>query len=206
VIDPIHDGHSFRVSTSAHPFPPSVTVADRPSDAARLRSAIDRHYDFVWRTLRYLGVPDGDADDGAQQVFCVLARRIGDVVPGTEMAFLFTTTTRVASEARRTARRRPPATGGDIDELVAAMPSAEELIDKRRASETLREVLGAMPMDLRVVFVLFEVEELTLVEIASLLEIKLGTATSRLRRARESFQSIVRRRQATLHHAAGAKR
>jgi RNA polymerase sigma-70 factor (ECF subfamily) len=125
---------------------------------------------------------------------------------GTEMAFLFTTTTRVASEARRTARRRPPATGGDIDELVAAMPSAEELIDKRRASETLREVLGAMPMDLRVVFVLFEVEELTLVEIASLLEIKLGTATSRLRRARESFQSIVRRRQATLHHAAGAKR
>ena len=74
---------------SAHPFPPSVTVADRPSDAARLRSALDRHYDFVWRTLRYLGVPDGDADDSAQQVFCVLARRIGDVVPGTEMAFLF---------------------------------------------------------------------------------------------------------------------
>jgi RNA polymerase sigma-70 factor (ECF subfamily) len=180
-------------------------MADRAPDAVRLRRALDRHYDFVWRTVRYHGVPDGDADDAAQNVFCVLARRMEGIVPGTEMAFLFTTATRVASEARRTARRRPPATGDDADDLVAPLPSAEELIDKQRANETLREVLEAMPLDLRTVFALFELEELTLVEIAQLLEIKVGTATSRLRRARESFQGIVRRRQAALRHAAGAK-
>ena len=45
----------------------------------RVRALVDEHYDFVWRTLRYLGLTDADAEDAAQQVMCVLARRIADV-------------------------------------------------------------------------------------------------------------------------------
>jgi RNA polymerase sigma-70 factor (ECF subfamily) len=79
-------------------------------------------------------------------------------------------------------------------------------VDLQRARHALKEVLDAMPLDLRVVFVFFELEEMTLVEIAGLLEIKLGTATSRLRRAREAFQGIVRRRQAAQKHVASGGR
>jgi RNA polymerase sigma-70 factor (ECF subfamily) len=75
------------------------------------------------------------------------------------------------------------------------MPTAEELLDERRAQDLLRHVLDSMPVDLRVVFVLFEIEELTLREVATLLDIPLGTVGSRLRRARASFQGIVRRLQ-----------
>lgn len=52
-----------------------------------------------------------------------------------------------------------------------------------------------MPFELRVVFVLNEVEELTGPEIAELLDIPVGTVASRLRRARALFEEKVRRHQ-----------
>jgi RNA polymerase sigma-70 factor (ECF subfamily) len=57
----------------------------------------------------------------------------------------------------------------------------------------LQEVLDQMPLELRAVFVLYEIEELTMAEIAEAVGIPPGTAASRLRRARESFHAIVRR-------------
>jgi len=50
-----------------------------------------------------------------------------------------------------------------------------------------------MEMDLRAVFVLFELEELSTAEIAATLEIPMGTVSSRLRRAREEFQAATKR-------------
>ncbi len=50
-----------------------------------------------------------------------------------------------------------------------------------------------MPADLRVIFVLFELEGLEVQQIAALQEIPLGTASSRLRRAREEFSAIAKR-------------
>ena len=170
--------------------------------AQRLRGIIDQNYDFVWRTVRYLGVDEASAEDAAQQVMCILARRLAEIATGAEMSFLFSTAVRVASEARRAARRRPMSDGSDVDELVAGVPSPEELADERCARAVLRAVIDAIPTELRVVFVLFEIEELTLAQIAEMLGIPSGTAASRLRRARESFQGIVRRMQARQRHRA----
>ena len=172
------------------------------SDASnqRIRHVVDRYYDFVWRALRFQGVPDAHVEDSAQLVFCVLARKIGDVAPGAESAFLFSTAARVASEARRAAQRRPVASDADVDLLAIPLPSPDELLDQRRARQTLDEVLAAMPVDLRAVFVLFEIEELTIPEIAAVVGVRVGTAASRLRRAREEFQAILRRRFAARSH------
>jgi RNA polymerase sigma-70 factor, ECF subfamily len=168
--------------------------AENPT--ARLRRVIDHHYDSLWRTLRYLGVPEASVDDAAQQTLCVLARRLNDVESGAEVAFLFATAIRVASEARRSVRRNRAEPVQDVDSFPTTAASTEELVDQRRAREVLEQVLEAIPSDLRIVFVLFEIEELALAEIAGLLGIPTGTAASRLRRARESFQTVVRRRQA----------
>jgi RNA polymerase sigma-70 factor, ECF subfamily len=183
---------------------PSDTADARVGDAdrgtedptARLRRVIDNHYDSLWRTLRYLGVPEASVDDAAQQTLCVLARRLNDVASGAEIAFLFATAIRIASEARRAARRNHSEPVEDIDSFPATAASPEELLDQRRAHEVLEQVLDAIPIDLRVVFILFEIEELALAEIANLLGIPTGTVASRLRRGRESFQTVVRRRQA----------
>lgn len=185
----------------APPCPPVHLEAAAPSNTGReaargrLRGIIDRHYDFIWRTVRYLGVPDASAEDAAQQVLCVLARRLDGVAPEAEVSFLFATARRVASDARRAARRRPQSGVADVETLAAPIPNAEDLLDERRARDLLGQVLDSMPADLRIVFVLFEIEELTLREVATLLDIPLGTVGSRLRRARGTFQGIVRRLQ-----------
>jgi RNA polymerase sigma-70 factor (ECF subfamily) len=197
VIDGAGAGHLSAVTLLMREIEAPVADSGAEASTGRLRSALDRHHDFVWRTVRYLGVPDAGADDAAQQVFCVFAARMAEVPPAAEVSFLLTTAMRVASDVRRKARRRPAAVDDAVDEIAAALPGPEELLDRQRARQALQEVLDAMPVDLRVVFVLFELEEKTLVEIAELLELKVGTATSRLRRAREAFQAIVRRRQAT---------
>jgi len=52
-----------------------------------------------------------------------------------------------------------------------------------------------MDLDLRTVFVLYELEEMTMAEIATTLELPPGTVASRLRRGREAFQTAVARLQ-----------
>src|SRR5580704_13315081 len=96
---------------------------------ARLRKLIDAHFGLVWRTLRYHGVPEANADDAAQQVFCVLARRLAEVRPGTERAFLFGTAYRVASDVRHAASRRPSGTEENLNQIEAPIPSADILLD-----------------------------------------------------------------------------
>ncbi|HEY0468747.1 MAG TPA: sigma factor-like helix-turn-helix DNA-binding protein, partial [Polyangiaceae bacterium] len=60
-----------------------------------------------------------------------------------------------------------------------------------------------MPEDLRLVFVLFELEELSTRQIAELCEIPVGTAASRLRRAREDFEQRVARAEARRRFSGG---
>jgi RNA polymerase sigma-70 factor, ECF subfamily len=80
-----------------------------------------------------------------------------------------------------------------LEQAEHPMSNPEELADQKRARQLLDEALDAMDLDLRAVFVLFELEELTAPEIAALLELPVGTVSSRLRRAREEFRAIVAR-------------
>lgn len=158
--------------------------------AAKLRALQNEHFEFLWRSLRRLGVPEADVDDAVQQVFLVAARR--EIQPGAERSFLFATALRVASHARRTLRRRRES-GDEPPDQTDVVPSPEELLDQRRARALLDEVLESLPLDVRAVFILFELEEMTVVEIAAMLGIPGGTASSRLRRGREMFQQAVAR-------------
>ncbi len=168
----------------------SASPAPFVIDAPKLRALQEEHFEFLWRSLRRLGVPEADVDDAVQQVFLVAARRT--IQPGAERAFLFSTALRVASHARRTLRRRREA-DEPVPEQTDLSPSPEELLDQRRARALLDEVLSSLPLDLRAVFILYELEELTVVEIALMLGIPGGTAASRLRRARECFHETVER-------------
>jgi RNA polymerase sigma-70 factor (ECF subfamily) len=152
----------------------------------------DEHFEFVWRSARRLGVPEADADDATQQVFIVAAGKLAAIAPGSERAFLFATALRVASHVRRAQKRRGevPCEMGDTAD---ASPSAEELVDRRRARALLDEVLESLPIEARAVFILFELEEMTLAEIAATLGIPIGTAASRLRRGRELFAAAIAR-------------
>jgi RNA polymerase sigma-70 factor (ECF subfamily) len=152
------------------------------------------HYELVWRSLRRLGVPASSVEDAAQQVLVVLSRRLAEVRPGAERAFLLSTATRVAADFRKMQRRRRE----DFDERslgaqLSDSPLPDEQLDRERARRLLDAVLDAIPDELRTVFVFFEFEGMKTNDIAELLELPPGTVASRLRRAREAFESAAAR-------------
>lgn len=159
-----------------------------------LRALFDAHYGPIWRLLRRLGVRPERLDDAAQEVFWVAARRLGDIVPGREGSFLYGVALRVASgEGRRQAAIVPLAALEDAPPLVDGRPLPDDELDRRRARALLDEVLEGMPQELRAVLVLAELEGLEIRAIAALQGIPAGTASSRLRRAREEFAAVAKR-------------
>jgi len=172
--------------------PPRLGAADKD----RLRGMFAAHYDSVWRLLRRLGLDPASADDAAQQVFLVAARRLSDIDREKERSFLCGTATRVAAGLRQKARRRGEEAleTDDAAEGPSSQPTgADELVDRKRKRELLDRILGQMEEELRVVLVLAEMEDLGKREIADILAIPEGTAASRLRRAREDFQARLTR-------------
>jgi RNA polymerase sigma-70 factor (ECF subfamily) len=167
-------------------------VVEAPVQVVRLRDLYGRYADFVARQLRRLGVYDADLEDAVQEVFIVTSRRLEEIVPDRERAFLFGTAMRVASHARRDRGRRRDAVDTDATARVPDQtPGADELLERRRARALLDQILDRMTDDLRAAFVLFELEGLTMAEIAALLEVPPGTIASRIRRAREQFEREV---------------
>jgi RNA polymerase sigma-70 factor, ECF subfamily len=164
-----------------------------------LRAVFQAHYASVWRLLRRLGVRHGHLDDAAQEVFWVAARRFEDIEPGREHAFLYGVALRIAGQELKKQKAADPIADLEAVPRVAdARPSPEEQLEQRQARELLDSVLDAMPPELRVIFVLFELEGLEVQQIAALQAIPLGTASSRLRRAREEFSAIAKRVRAAL--------
>jgi RNA polymerase sigma-70 factor (ECF subfamily) len=182
---------------------PNVTLGDRflaavPTEARasyekRWRALVNDHVDFIWRSLRRLGVLEADLADAVQQVFLVVARKIDLVREGSERGFLFQTAIRVASDSRRSRSRRREVPEDLLDSLPDEGPRPDEGLEARLRRAQLDRILDKMPIELRAVFVLSEIEEMTMAQIAVLMDTPPGTVASRLRRARVEFSELVAR-------------
>jgi RNA polymerase sigma-70 factor, ECF subfamily len=182
---------------------PNVTLDDRflaavPTEARasyekRWRALASDHVDFIWRSLRRLGVFEADLADAVQQVFLVAARKIDLMRERSERGFLFQTAIRVASDSRRTRTRRHEVPVDILDSLPDEGPRPDEDLEARLRRAQLDRILDEMPIELRAVFVLSEIEELTMAQIAVLMDTPPGTVASRLRRARAEFSELVAR-------------
>jgi RNA polymerase sigma-70 factor (ECF subfamily) len=181
-----------------------LLVEPRPLDQAARRSRLEKmfraHHELVWRTLRRLGLGPEQAADAAQQAFLIAAERLEDIRAGSERAFLFGTAIRLARTAYRSSRRFQ--LEDDMDHRADAGSRLEEVVDRRRAVELADRVLAQMEPSLLTVFVLFEIEGLSTPEIAELIGVPLGTAASRLRRAREAFRATAARMERTMRREA----
>ncbi len=165
------------------------------------------HHDFVWRTLRRMGVSERDALDARQKVFLIAHRSLGSFEGRSSVkTWLCGIALRVASDYRRSAVSRR-------EVLVAEVPvgescQAEQLrqLEERERIAALDAILTELPVDQRTVFVLFELEEMSGEQIAALLVVPEGTVRSRLRLARRAFSRILAERQGrTACLAAGAR-
>lgn len=164
----------------------------------RVRDAVVAHHDFLWRFLRRLGVREAAVDDALQQVFLVAMAKLPQVEPGAERPYLVGVARGIAANARRGQRRAREVSGEipDVDGGDDCRPDV--LVAERETRDLLDGVLAELPEDLREVFVLCELEELSGAEVADLLALPRGTVASRLRRAREEFEGAAKRLRARL--------
>ena len=164
-----------------------------PAAALDVRSVFDAHGAFVWRTLRRLGVSESNVEDVAQEVFLVVHRRLPDYDDRSGMrAWLYGISARKASEHRRRAWvRRERSVEAPPDD--GAPPEQHAELERREARAMLTAILGKLDDKKREVFVLFELEELPLAEVAEAVGCPLQTAYSRLQAARATVQAAVTR-------------
>jgi RNA polymerase sigma-70 factor (ECF subfamily) len=152
----------------------------------------EAHFDFVWRSARRLGVRPGAVEDVVQEVFVIVHCRLATFEGrSTLRTWLYGIVLRVTREHHRRAGRAHAegAPGGDPsagDAEHHVLP--DERLARAEAVQILEVVLDEMPLERREVFVMVELEQMTIPEIALLLSEKTNTIYSRLRLAREDFE------------------
>ena len=151
----------------------------------------------MWRALGRLGVPEADLKDATQKVFLTAFLKLGEFEGRSLLStWLWGICRRVALAHRRSAAiKREVVTDPALFDAVAdrRAPQAEPGARDSAEQVAIDNVLAKMSEAHRVVFLLFEVDEMEGPAIAALLDIPLGTVRSRVRYARELFAREVRR-------------
>lgn len=170
--------------------PPPAWEAVRRGDPAAIDAICQDWLPTVLQWCRRLAGPRVDADHAAQEVFVVVLRRVHTVQRREQLpSWMFAVTRRVLAQHRRRAwvRRWMP---GEVPDFADSGATPAEATEQREVSRQVTRILEQMPDDLRAVLVLCDVEERTDPEAAELLGLKVGTAKSRLRRARQRFKEL----------------
>jgi RNA polymerase sigma-70 factor (ECF subfamily) len=178
------------------PRPSRETAAVLPS----FRAIYDGYFDFVWTSARRLGVPVDAVDDVVQEIFVVVNARLGTVEqPASLRSWIYGVVRRTVSTYHRKRRVRTANESFDPFEDGAnpMQPSPLDLAVQSDEIRLLWRLLGELGPLKREVFVLAELEDMTMPEIAEAIEVPLNTAYSRLRVARQEFELALARHTAS---------
>lgn len=162
----------------------SESQSESGVDPATLRRIFDENVAFVWRSLRHLGIGESDIEDVCQEVFIVVHRKFAEFEGRSALrTWLYGICLRVAKDHRRRAYVRREVA---VSEPPRSAQSATQEEDYRRteARKTLGAILDRLDDDKRAVFVLYEIEGLSMKEVAESMDCPLQTAYSRLHAAR----------------------
>jgi RNA polymerase sigma-70 factor (ECF subfamily) len=157
------------------------------------------HFPFVWRSVRRLGIPAGSVEDAVQEVFVVVHRKLGEFEGRSSLkTWLFGIVLRVVRDQRRAMRRKGMPLAQEDPETVKdeAARGPDERAAKAEAVRALHALLDELDDEKREIFVLAELEQMSVPEIADVLSVNLNTVYSRLRAARQQFEEAVARHRA----------
>jgi RNA polymerase sigma-70 factor (ECF subfamily) len=179
-MDPAGKGQAFDVQARAPALPD-------------FRAIFEEQFAYVWNSLRHFGVRPSDLEDLAHEVFFRVHERLPEYDPSRPLRpWLFAFAYRVAAAHRRLARHRVEVFDAHADAPDRGLP-ADEAVMRRQDGELAQRALEAVELDRRAVFVLHELDEIAIPEVAEALGIPTATAYSRLRLARQEFNVAVKR-------------
>jgi len=191
-------------NSSAHalavlePVGPEAALATVPP----FQAVYVRYFDFVWASARRLGVDSSAIDDVVQEILIAIHGNLHTLQrPEALKSWVYSVTRRTVSNHHRAVRARGGKTTTVVDDqLESHQPTPYEVTQKNSELLLLANLLAELDEPKRELFVLVEIEEMTVPEVADALDIPVNTAYSRLRAARLAFEAAIAR------HDARAKR
>jgi len=161
--------------------------------AREVAALFREHGGLVERALRRSGVAECDLSDVRQEVFIVVLRKLGGFEGRSSLStWLYAISVQVASDYRRKAHRRREQLGCERHD--SCDPDALGTLERRERLEQVLRLVDALPLPQREVFVLHELFELSMAEVATRLRCPLKTAFSRLYAARRQLLAGLRAR------------
>lgn len=191
------------------PQPAFDELAPDSGEVLSFEAIYDRYADFVWRSVRRLGLDEATAEDAFQEVFVVVHRRLDDFEGRSSLkTWLFGIAIGVVRNHKRSLKRkRIDASKRADDALETLHADASEQPDERaertRAVKLLYALLDELDEEKRAVFVMAELEQMRGTEIASATGMNLNTVYARLKTARTQFEQAVARYRARTIFAEG---
>ena len=112
-------GHSGAVTNASHRAARTGTPWEEP--APTIEQLYERNFDFIWRSLRRLGVPDAALDDAVQEVFITAYHRLESFEGRSSVrSWLFGIAIHAAQRSYRAARLRPERALVEVAEVGTA--------------------------------------------------------------------------------------
>jgi RNA polymerase sigma factor (sigma-70 family) len=147
------------------------------------------HYDPLFRFALSLTHTEAEAGDLTQQTFYVWAKKGEQLRDHSKVkSWLFTTLHRLFLETRRRQTRFPH---DSLEEIQEQLPSESARFDDRVDSSTVLSALARIDDVYRAAVALFYLEDCSYNEIASILEIPIGTVKSRIARGIRQLRAIL---------------
>jgi RNA polymerase sigma-70 factor (ECF subfamily) len=166
---------------------------DEPLTPPTFNAIFRAEFDYVWHSLRRLGVPERDLEDLTHDVFFRIYERLSDYDSARPVRpWLFGFAFRVASDYRRRFSNRRELLS-PASETSDPAPTPLDRLVQAEALTLAQTALNGIEIERRAVFILHEIDECPVPEIAKALGLPLNTAYSRLRTAREEFRSALQR-------------
>lgn len=182
----------------------SLIHSAQSGDLEAFNSLVLKYQDRMYRAALYFLGQDALAEDATQDAFISAYQHIGNFRGGSLKAwFMRILVNKCYDEIRR--MRRTTALSLDEDfleddgenaslyrKLQEHVPSVEEQVEAFEQHDFIQECLNKLPPDYRAILVLVDIDEMSYGEAAAVLRIPMGTAKSRLARARLYMRRVLR--------------
>jgi RNA polymerase sigma-70 factor, ECF subfamily len=179
----------------------SSNSEDRKRSELDFQGLVDLHYGPLYRFAMSLTRAESDACDLVQQTFLIWATKGHQLQdPSKVKSWLYTTLHRAFLESRRRVTRFPHL---ELSEAEPEIPHVEVDLVSRLDAQQVVDLLGQVDEQFQAAVALFYLEDYSYNEIASILEIPLGTVKSRIARGLAQLKELVLRKAASPDKATG---
>ena len=170
----------------------SSYVSDSQCDDLDFQSLVDLHYAALYRFAMSLTYTEHDASDLVQETFLTWAEKGHQLQDAAKVkSWLFTTLHRAFLASRRRTTRFPHL---ELTEADAELPPVQPKLVNRLDGQEIVVLLGQVDDQFQAAVALFYLEDYSYPEIATILEIPLGTVKSRIARGVAQLRALVHRK------------